>query len=289
MIINSQAFNARGKDARRISMKLDEFRSRRSIDIIAKTNPILIIDEPQSVEGKQTKENLKQFNPLLTLRYSATHKSDSIYNMVYRLDAMEAYNKRLVKKIAVKGISESGSTATESYVYLESINLSKAAPTATIQFDYKGASGIRKVTRTVSEGFNLYDNSGNMEEYKQGFVVSRIDGRDDSVEFLNGIKIYAGDVIGKVSEDQLRRIQIRETILSHIQRERELFYKGIKVLSLFFIDEVAKYRVYDEAGQATDGVYAQMFVELVQISLKIKQPIRNYFSWKTADGSGRGE
>lgn len=261
MIINSQAFNARGKDARRISMKLDEFRSRRPIDIIAKTNPILIIDEPQSVEGKQTKENLKQFNPLLTLRYSATHKSDSIYNMVYRLDAMEAYNKRLVKKIAVKGISESGSTATESYVYLESINLSKAAPTATIQFDYKGASGIRKITRTVSEGYNLYDNSGSMEEYKQGFVVSRIDGRDDSVEFLNGIKIYAGDVIGKVSEDQLRRIQIRETILSHIQRERELFYKGIKVLSLFFIDEVVKYRVYDEAGQATDGIYAQMFVE----------------------------
>ena len=261
MIINSQAFNARGKDARRISMKLDEFRSRRPIDIIAKTNPILIIDEPQSVEGKQTKENLKQFNPLLTLRYSATHKSDSIYNMVYRLDAMEAYNKRLVKKIAVKGISESGSTATESYVYLESINLSKAAPTATIQFDYKGANGIRKITRTVSEGYNLYDNSGSMEEYKQSFVVSRIDGRDDSVEFLNGIKIYAGDVIGKVSEDQLRRIQIRETILSHIQRERELFYKGIKVLSLFFIDEVAKYRVYDEAGQATDGIYAQMFVE----------------------------
>lgn len=261
MIINSQAFNARGKDARRISMKLDEFRSRRPIDIIAKTNPILIIDEPQSVEGKQTKENLKQFNPLLTLRYSATHKSDSIYNMVYRLDAIEAYNKRLVKKIAVKGISESGSTATESYVYLESVNLSKAAPTATIQFDYKGASGIRKITRTISEGYNLYDNSGSMEEYKQGFVVSRIDGRDDSVEFLNGIKIYAGDVIGKVSEDQLRRIQIRETILSHIQRERELFYKGIKVLSLFFIDEVAKYRVYDEAGQATDGIYAQMFVE----------------------------
>ncbi len=261
MIINSQAFNARGKNARRISMKLDDFRSRRPIDIIAKTNPILIIDEPQSVEGKQTKEKLKQFNPLLTLRYSATHKSDSIYNMVYRLDAMEAYNKRLVKKIAVKGISESGSTATESYVYLESINLSKAAPTATIQFDYKGASGIRKITRTVSEGYNLYDNSGSMEEYKQGFVVSRIDGRDDSVEFLNGIKIYAGDVIGKVSEDQLRRIQIRETILSHIQRERELFYKGIKVLSLFFIDEVAKYRVYDEAGQATDGIYAQMFVE----------------------------
>lgn len=259
MIINSQAFNARGKDARRIHMQLDEFRSRRPIDIIAKTNPIVIIDEPQSVEGKQTKENLKQFNPLMTLRYSATHKKDSIYNMVYRLDAMEAYNKRLVKKISVKGISQSGSTATESYLYLESVNLSKSAPTATIQFDYKGASNLRKVTKTVEEGYNLYDNSGQLEEYKQGFVVSRIDGRDNSVEFLNGIKIFAGDVIGEVSEEQLRRIQIRETILSHIQRERELFYKGIKVLSLFFIDEVAKYKQYDEANQPMNGIYADMF------------------------------
>ena len=261
MIINSQAFNARGKDARRIYMKLDEFRSRRPIDIIAKTNPILIIDEPQSVEGKQTKERLKEFNPLLTLRYSATHKADSIYNMVYRLDAMEAYNKRLVKKIAVKGITESGSTATEGYVYLEGINLSKADPTATLEFDYKGAKGIRKKTMKVGIGFNLYDNSGNLDEYKNGFVVKFIDGRDNSVEFLNGIKIFAGDVIGKVSEDQLRRIQIRETILSHIERERQLFHKGIKVLSLFFIDEVAKYKQYDAAGNPYNGIYADMFEE----------------------------
>ncbi len=261
MIINSQAFNARGKDARRIYMELDEFRSRRPIDIIAKTNPILIIDEPQSVEGAQTRERLKEFNPLLTLRYSATHRSDSIYNMVYRLDAMEAYNKRLVKKIAVKGITESGSTATEGYVYLEGINLSKADPTATLQFDFKGATGIRKKTMKAGIGFNLYDNSGGLDEYQNGFVVKFIDGRDNSVEFLNGIKIYAGDVIGKVSEDQLRRIQIRETILSHIERERQLFHKGIKVLSLFFIDEVAKYKQYDEAGDPYNGIYADMFEE----------------------------
>ena len=213
------------------------------------------------MEGKQTKERLKEFNPLLTLRYSATHKSDSIYNMIYRLDAMEAYNKRLVKKIAVKGITESGSTATEGYVYLEGINLSKADPTATLQFDFKGATGIRKKTMKVGIGFNLYDNSGGLDEYQNGFVVKFIDGRDNSVEFLNGIKIYAGDVIGKVSEDQLRRIQIRETILSHIERERELFYKGIKVLSLFFIDEVAKYKQYDEAGNPYNGIYADMFEE----------------------------
>ena len=274
MIINVQAFNKSvdaneklengkraDKNAAIIFRKLDSFRSRRPIDIIAKTNPILIIDEPQSVEGPAAKKNLKLFCPLLTLRYSATHKSDSIYNMVYRLDAMEAYNKRLVKKIAVKGITESGSTATEGFVYLESINLSKADPTATIQFDFKGASGIRKKTATVGIGYNLYDNSGNLDEYKVGFVVKAIDGRDNSVEFLNGIKIFAGDVIGKVSEDQLRRIQIRETILSHLERERQLFHKGIKVLSLFFIDEVAKYKQYDEAGHPFNGIYADMFEE----------------------------
>lgn len=274
MIINVQAFNKSvdaneklesgkraDKNAAIIFRKLDNFRSRRPIDIIAKTNPILIIDEPQSVEGPAAKKNLKLFSPLLTLRYSATHKADSIYNMVYRLDAMEAYNKRLVKKIAVKGITESGSTATDGFVYLESINLSKADPTATIQFDFKGASGIRKKNATVGMGYNLYDNSGSLDEYKVGFVVKAIDGRDNSVEFLNGIKIFAGDVIGKVSEDQLRRIQIRETILSHLERERQLFHKGIKVLSLFFIDEVAKYKQYDEAGHPFNGIYADMFEE----------------------------
>lgn len=259
MIINSQAFNAKGKDARRIYMKLDEFRSRRPIDIIAKTNPIVIIDEPQSVEGKKTKKNLEEFHPLMTLRYSATHRSDSIYNMVYRLDAMEAYNKKLVKKIAVKGIQESGTTATDSYVYLEGINLSKADPTATIQFHVKGTSGVKTVSRKVGIGFNLYPNSGELEEYKNNFIIKSIDGRDDSVEFINGIKIYAGDVIGKVSEEQLRRIQIRETILSHIERERQLFYKGIKVLSLFFIDEVEHYRKYDKSGNPENGIFADMF------------------------------
>ena len=261
MIINSQAFNAKGKDARRIYMKLDEFRSRRPIDIIAKTNPILIIDEPQSVEGAATKERLKEFHPLFTLRYSATHKADSIYNMIYRLDAMEAYNKRLVKKIAVKGITETGSTATEGYVYLQSINLSKADPTATIQFDYLGATTLRKKTQVVRIGDNLFDLSNHLEEYKNNFTVSFIDGRDDSVTFLNGTKIFAGDVIGRVSEEQMRRIQIRETILSHIERERQLFHRGIKVLSLFFIDEVANYKQYDAAGKPYNGIYADMFEE----------------------------
>ena len=270
MIINSQAFNAKGKDARRIYMKLDEFRSRRPIDIIAKTNPVLIIDEPQSVEGKQTKERLKEFKPILTLRYSATHKSDSIYNMIYRLDALEAYNKKLVKKIAVKGISASGTTGTEGFVFLESINVSGANPTATIRFDVKGKTGVRQVSRTVNEGFNLYDQSGQLEEYKNGYTVSRIDARDDHIEFINGKKLFLGDIMGSIDEEQIRRIQIHETIVSHIERERQLFHKGIKVLSLFFIDEVAKYKQYDESGQPVNGIYADMFEE------EYKAVIENY-------------
>lgn len=279
MIINSQAFNAKGRDARRIYMKLDEFRSRRPIDIIAATHPIVVIDEPQSVEGKQTKKNLKEFHPLMMLRYSATHKKDSIYNMVYRLDAMEAYNKKLVKKIAVKGIQETGTNATDSYVYLEGINLSDTDPTATIQFHVKGTAGLKTVSKRAGIGLNLYIASGELEEYHNNFIVKNIDGRDDSIEFLNGIKLYAGDVIGRVSEEHFRRIQIRETILSHIERERQLFYKGIKVLSLFFIDEVEHYRKYDETGRPQNGIFADMFeqeyVDVVK-NLQLREGEREY-------------
>ena len=263
MIINAQAFNAKGKDARRIDMKLDEFRSRRPIDIIAKTNPILIIDEPQSVLGPTTLASIKKFDPLMTIGYSATHRNP--YNMVYRLDAMEAYNKKLVKKIAVKGISVSGSSGTDGYMYLQNINLSKDKnPTATLEFNVKGANGIKKTTRIVNEGFSLYQQSGNLEEYK-GYTISRIDGRVGAnfVELSNGIKIEVGEVLGsKTDENQIRRIQIRETIESHLERERQLFYKGIKVLSLFFIDEVAKYKDYQQADEK--GIYAHMFEEEYQ-------------------------
>lgn len=261
MIINSQAFNARGKDARRIRMKLDDFRSRRPIDILAKTNPVLIIDEPQSVEGKATKEGLKDFNPLVTLRYSATHRKDSIYNMVYRLDALDAYNQKLVKKIRVVGIAASGSTATESYVYLLSVNtFENRNPTATIEFEVKGATGVRRTRKTVSEGFDLYEQSNRLDEYRDRYTISKIDGRDNSIEFVNGKRLVAGSVQGACNEDQLRRLQIRETILAHIEQEQLLRSKNIKVLSLFFIDEVAKYRQYED-GQAVNGIYARMFEE----------------------------
>ena len=181
--------------------------------------------------------------------------------MVYRLDAQEAYNKKLVKKIAVKGISASGTTGTEGFVFLENIDVSGAFPKAIIRFEVKGKSGVKQVTRKVDQGYDLYEQSGQMEQYKNGFTISGIDARDDHIEFINGKKLYLGDVIGSVDEEQIRRIQIHETIVSHLERERQLFRKGIKVLSLFFIDEVAKYKQYDEAGQPINGEYADIFEE----------------------------
>lgn len=263
MVINMQAFNS-SKNQKIIDKKLDTFRSRKPIDIIAQTNPILIIDEPQSVEGKQTKESLKKFHPLFTLRYSATHKEK--YDMVYRLDAMDAYNQHLVKKIAALGITLTGSTATNSYVYLEGIDLYKnKAPTARLGFEVKGASGTRTVVKTVKGGDDLFALSNGLEEYSDRYVIlpDGIDGRDNSITFLNGLKLYAGQIQGNAQMTALqRRVQIRETIRTHIRRERELYPKGIKVLSLFFIDEVAKYRLYDgDNDDGRNGEYAKMFEE----------------------------
>lgn len=259
MIINSQAFNARGKDARRIYMELDDFNSRKPIDVLASTNPIMIIDEPQSVEGKQTKESLKAFNPLFTLRYSATHRED--YNKVYRLDALDAYNKKLVKKISVKGISAKGTSGTNSYLYLEGIDVStKQAPVARLEFEVKTKTGLARKTQKIRQNDDLYQLSGELEQYK-GYKVSEINGQNNSISFINGVTLYAGDVQGDVGELHFRRIQIRETIKSHFEKERAMFHQGIKVLSLFFIDEVAKYRQYDKDGSELNGVYADMFEE----------------------------
>lgn len=283
MIINAQAFNARGKDARRIDMRLDSFGSRRPIDVLAATNPVLIIDEPQSVEGKATREKLAKFRPMVTLRYSATHREDSLYNMVYRLDAQDAYNKRLVKKIEVKGFRQSGTTASTGYIYMEAINISSGYPTVTLEFDFKGKNGVSRKRRIFREGDNLYDLSGCLEEYKNGYVISRVDGRDNHIEFVNGLKLTAGEVRGHVDESQLRRLQIRETILSHMAREERNFARGIKTLSLFFIDEVAKYRVYGKDDSAMNGEYAMMFEEEYQKILQSRKtalPLNpEYDSW----------
>lgn len=257
MIINIQAFNARGKDARRIYEELDEFESRRPIDLIKANNPILILDEPQKMEGKKTLESLKEFNPLMILRYSATHKTK--HNRVYRLDAIDAYNQKLVKKITVKGIEAKNIGGLSPYIYLQDIEISKShPPIAKIEMEIKQKNGIKRQIRRVERGSNLFELSNELQEYK-GLIVTDID--HISIELSNGKRLNISDVVGDVDELILRRIQIREAIRSHIKRERELFYKGIKVLSLFFIDEVAKYRSYDDEGNPQKGEYAKIFEE----------------------------
>jgi type III restriction enzyme len=258
MIINVQAFNARGEDARRIYLELDDFQSRRPIDVIKKNRPILILDEPQKMEGKATTEKLAEFGPLMILRYSATHKTE--HNKVYRLDAIDAYNQKLVKKIAVRGITVKGLAGTNAYLYVESIKIATTKPPeARAELEIQQKSGIKRVLRMLRKNDNLYDLSGELEQYR-GFVVSDINAIENTISFTNGVVLGAGEAAGDVNEASLRRIQIREAIKAHLEKEKILFAQGIKVLSLFFIDEVSKYRSYNDAGQQA-GEYAQVFEE----------------------------
>lgn len=257
MVINIQAFNARGADNRRIYDELDDFQSRRPIDVIASNRPILILDEPQKMEGRATMEALPKFKPLMILRYSATHRTQ--HNKVHRLDALDAYNQKLVKKIAVRGIQTRGLAGTNAYLYLEGIDISRKAPVARIELEVKLKSGeIKRQLRRLQFRDDLLVASGGLEQYR-GFTISQIDYNQDTVEFTNGVVLKAGEATGDVSERDIRRIQIRETVKAHLDKEKQLFSQGIKVLSLFFIDEVMKYRDYDQTDEK--GEYARVFEE----------------------------
>ena len=263
MIINTQAFasslkeDGRSKEARIIYSKRDEFGSRRPIDVIKANRPIIILDEPQKMGGDVTQKALKNFNPLFSLNYSATHAKQ--HNLIYVLDALDAFNKKLVKKIEVKGFEVKNFRGTDSYLYLEQIVLSsKKPPMAKIELEIGYNKSINRETRILGVGDDLYYVSQEMEQYK-GYTISEIDPIRGTVTFTNGEVIKAGDVVGDVSEKDMRRIQIRETILSHFEKEEKLFNMGIKCLSLFFIDEVAKYRQYDENGDEVLGEYGVMF------------------------------
>ncbi len=258
MIINIQAFNARGADARRIYEELDDFGTRRPIDVIKANRPVVILDEPQKMGGAATQESLKEFNPLFCLNYSATHQQH--HDLVYVLDALDAYNKRLVKKIEVKGFEVKNLRGTDRYLFLENIVISpKKPPMARIELEIARKDGApRRDIRVLGVDDDLYPISGNMEQYK-GYHISDVDPIAGTVTFTNGETIQRGVVTGDVSEKDMRRIQIRETILSHFEKEQSNFELGIKTLSLFFIDEVAKYRVYDADGNETNSEYGDMF------------------------------
>ena len=259
MVINVQAFAARGADNRRIYEELDDFQSRRPIDVISANRPILILDEPQKMEGAATLKSLEEFKALMVLRYSATHKTT--HNKIHRLDALDAYNQKLVKKIAVRGISVKGLAGTNAYLYLQSIEISTTkSPEARVEFEKKMAAGEpKRMMRKLSKGDNLYVLSDGMEQYRNGYIVSDINANTDTLSFTNGVELFVGEADGDVNEAALRRIQIREAIKAHFDKEVVLFQQGIKVLTLFFIDEVAKYRDYSAADEKGD--YARIFEE----------------------------
>ncbi len=271
MIINSQAFasslkeGAKNEAARIIYSKQDSFGSRRPIDVIASNRPIIILDEPQRLSGEATQKAIKHFNPLFSLNYSATHKN--MHNPVYVLDALDAYQKKLVKKIEVKGFELRNLRGTDGFVYLSKILIDpKKPPMARVTFEVNYAKSINRETRILGVNDNLYElSSGNkgkmppLEQYKNGYVIKEINPIDNTITFLNGIVLAVDEVRGDISERDMRRIQIRETILSHFEKEEKLFNLGIKCLSLFFIDEVAHYRQYAEDGSELLGDFGVMF------------------------------
>lgn len=272
MIINMQNFNrsfkegGTSKEALRMYSERDDFGSRRPIDVLAATNPILILDEPQKMGKKNgaTRKAMQQFRPLFSLNYSATHSEH--HNEVYALDALDAYNMRLVKRIEVKGFEVRGMRGTDGYLCLQEIKVSKAAPVARIEFKKLMANGsVKKVVGSFNEGDDIYVASGELEAYRNDFVVSEIradqDGALGYVRFRNGEELCCGEVVGDSAGEDIRRVQIRETIKSHLQKEEQLYSRGIKCLSLFFIDEVAKYRLYSEDGEELLGEYGRIFEE----------------------------
>ncbi|MDR1421354.1 MAG: DEAD/DEAH box helicase family protein, partial [Coriobacteriales bacterium] len=272
MIINMQAFNTSLKeggsgDARIIFSERDDFGSRMPIDVVAANRPIIIQDEPQKMGGAATKAGIKRFNPLFSLYFSATHKEK--HNTVYALDSLDAYNQKLVKRIEVKGFTVKNLMGQNSYLYLDGIKVShNKPPAARIEYEKMTAAGTtKKVIGTLNIDDDIYVASGELEQYRNDYIIAPdgikpgTDTEPGTVTFLNGVVLERGVITGDATEAALRRIQIRETIQSHFQKEEQLFRDGIKCLSLFFIDEVAKYRQYDEDGNELLGEYGSIFEE----------------------------
>lgn len=264
MIINTQAFardfkdDAKNKVSLIMYSKRDDFQSRRPIDVIAANRPIIIMDEPQKMEGAATQRALRNFKPLFVLNYSATHKTS--HNCIYSLDALDAYKQKLVKKIQVKGITVQNLLGAQPYIYFDSIVLSKnKAPEIKLEIEVQGVNGARRQTLKFEQGDSLFDAS-KLPAYKE-YVITEINTITNSVYFRNGDCVHKGDVIGDVTEKTIQRIQIRETIASHFEKERQLFNQGIKTLSLFFIDEVANYKGYDQDGEIVKGSLWTTFEE----------------------------
>ncbi|MGN1322235.1 MAG: DEAD/DEAH box helicase family protein, partial [Methanosphaera sp.] len=275
MIINIDAFNKSFTDpsketkANIIHRENDRLSGYKPIDIIADTNPVVVIDEPQSVVGtSKSKIAIASLNPLFTLRYSATHKE--IQNLIYKLDAVDAYEKNLVKQIEVASF-KSENYHNKAYMKLESTDNIHSPITANIEIDANIKGKIKRKTFTVKKGDDLSSkNLGNREIY-EGYIVDEIycEEGNEFVSFTSKEEVLRKDLsVGNIDDKYVKRAQIRKTIEEHFEKQIQLKDKGIKVLSLFFIDKVANYRQYDADGNPIKGPYAKIFEEEYNKAIK---------------------
>lgn len=266
MVINIDAFRKSFVDPEKettaniIHRPNDKLSGYKPIEFIQQTNPIVIIDEPQSVDSTpKSKEAIASLNPLAILRYSATHKEK--LNLVYKLDSVDAYEKELVKQIEVISVMPKDSN-NNPYIKLVSASNTKSGISAKVEIDILETGKIKRVTKTIKKGTDLAQLT-NRELY-EGFIIDEINcekGKEYITFTTNDILIEKGEAYGDIDHDELKRVQIRKTIEEHLNKELKLTRKGIKVLSLFFIDRVANYRDYDSEGNPIKGKYAVMFEE----------------------------
>lgn len=229
------------------------------MEYIQGVSPIVIIDEPQNMETDIRKQAIQNLNPLFTLRYSATHKN--LYNLVYKLDPVKAYDLGLVKRIEVDSVMTEDSY-NQAYLQLEKVVSKGKKVTAKLVIDKSDDYGLQKKAVTVKVGDDLYEKSGKREVYKNGFIINEIDTLGESVTLSSGDVIYVGQNTGDMT-DEIMKFQMRKTLLNHFEKEMKYAEQGIKVLSLFFIDKVANYREYHESG-VSKGKFALWFEEIYQ-------------------------
>lgn len=285
IVMNYQSFRTKGKNANLIFQERDEYGTNRPSDLIKATKPIIIIDEPQKITSETEKIINDEFNPSFILRYSATHKKDKEYNKLYSLNAVDAYNQKLVKKIEVIGLEIVNDKSEGSYIYVSEISADKKGPYAKIEFETSINGNIKKITKNVTLGYDLYVNSNEMQAYK-GFKITEIDARPNQmwIEFTNGVRLHLNEMIGEEDTHHMFRAQIKETIQRHLEKEKMLFEKGIKVLSLFFIDKVSNYRDYeseDNKGELA-RIFEEVYKELIS-QYTINDKYNEYLSKYSAD------
>ncbi len=257
LVISIDSF---AKDENIINKPNDRLNGQKPVEFIQSARPIVIADEPQLMETEKRTAAIDNLNPLCTLRYSATHRKR--YNLIYSLNPVKAYDLGLVKQIEVDAVIEENAL-NDAFVSVEMITATKTKITAKVSIHVNDKTGVKKKTFTVKVGDDLYQKSNQRDVYAEGYIIEEIDAANQCISLSNGNILYKGEHQGGLN-DEVMKFQIRKTVEEHLKKEINLNPKGIKVLSLFFIDKVANYRAYDESGNPQQGKFARWFEEIYQ-------------------------